>query len=159
MTEEYWDGEPDPTAIEKNPGKCRHPKYLRVLTMDGTKCGSCDHVFDPARQRTGRNNRKRGNKAELTSARLLGGRKMGPLGLPWDVELEGYMRLQIKKLVIWPSLEKVTSWMDAIPIGREMRAVALIEPGRGGRQLLVLDLAEFARWHGDPTKEARADGE
>ena len=122
---------------------------MRVLVA----CEFSGTVRDDVATRRGKNNRKRGNAEELTVARKLGGRKMGPLGLPWDVEIPDYMRLQVKKLASWPSLAAVVALIDAIPAGRDMRGVALIQPGRGGRRLLVLDLDEFARWHGDPTED------
>ena len=42
-------------------------------------------------------------------------------------------------------------WLDAIPAGPELRAVTLADtPGPGGRtrRLIVMDLAEFAAFHG-----------
>lgn len=138
------------------PRVCRRHVWIRydAPELGVIKCGRCGKPRDPIASRRGRNARQRGNAEELTVARKLGGRKMGPLGLPWDVEIEGYMRLQVKKLASWPSLAAVVALIDAIPAGRDMRGAALIQPGRGGRRLLVLDLDEFARWHGDPTKEA-----
>jgi hypothetical protein len=124
---------------------------------DGERCRFCGRLRDVALSRRGRTNRARGNREELTVARLIGGEKVGPLGHPWDVSLPGYMRLQIKKLAKWPSLAAVLTWMNAIPVGQEMRAVAIVEAagqGRKPRRLLVLDLDEFARWHGDPTDGA-----
>ena len=49
------------------------------------------------------------------------------------------------------SLAKVIEWLDAIPAGPELRAVTLADtPGSGGRtrRLIVMDLAEYAAWHG-----------
>ena len=142
------------------PRVCRRHVWVGLGTADQPdiiiRCERCGRVRNDAASRRGRNSRARGNAEELTVARKLGGRKMGPLGLPWDVELPGYMRLQVKKLATWPSLAAVVAFIDAIPAGRDMRGAALIQPGRGGRRLLVLDLDEFARWHGDPTKEGAA---
>ena len=149
-----------PFAYESpaNPGAakprvCRRHTWVLDPVADIMRCWRCPKVRDDAATRRGKNNRKRGNAEELTVARKLGGRKMGPLGLPWDVEIPDYMRLQVKKLASWPSLAAVVALIDAIPAGRDMRGVALIQPGRGGRRLLVLDLDEFARWHGDPTED------
>ena len=101
--------------------------------------------------RRSRNNRARGTRDELAVARALGGRKVGELGLPWDVEMPGYARIQAKRLDRWPSLAKVIEWMDAIPVGPEMRMVSLADtpgPGHKTRRLLVIDLEEFAQHHG-----------
>lgn len=150
---------PAPDVVVPTPRKCRRhtwaPHWPIGMTEPVTRCLYCPAVRDPAVSRRNKNNRKRGNAEELTTARLIGGRKVGPLGHPWDVEIEGYMRLQVKKLAKWPSLSLVASWMDAIPVGRDMRGVALIQPGRGGRRFLVLDLSEFGKWHGDPTEGER----
>lgn len=123
----------------------------RVLTLREW-CSRCHRVRDAAASRRGRANRKRGNGDELEVARILGGRKVGQLALPWDVEIPGYLRAQAKKLDRWPSLAKVIEWLDAIPAGPELRAVTLADaPGPGGgkvRRLIVMDLIEFAAWHG-----------
>ena len=119
--------------------------------VDGWQCARCGKYRDAVVSRRSRNNRSRGNRDELTVARILGGRKVGELGLSWDVELPGYARIQAKKLKHWPSLAKVIEWLDAIPAGPELRAVTLADtPGSGGttRRLIVMDLAEYAAWHG-----------
>lgn len=117
----------------------------------GDACSRCNKPRDAARSRRGKNSRKRGVSDELEVARLLGGRKVGPLGLPWDVVIDGYARIQCKKLSRWPSLNEVVAWLDAIPAGPELRAVTLADAPGGGtrtRRLIVMDLEEYARWHG-----------
>jgi hypothetical protein len=52
---------------------------------------ACGAVKDAAASRRGRNNRKRGGHHELDVARRYGGRKVGPLGGPWDIEGEEYV--------------------------------------------------------------------
>lgn len=129
--------------------RCR--KHFWVQWGGGiSECSRCHKVKDPAVSRRSKNNRKRGTSDELTVARILGGSKVGPLGLPWDVIVDGYLRAQCKKTVRWPSLNDVVRWLDAIPAGPELRAVTLADaPGHGRvRRLIVLDLDEFARWHG-----------
>jgi hypothetical protein len=154
-----FDVPPDPARPEREPRKCRRHEWTwaGLLPEDGEVCRFCGRLRDVAVSRRSRNNRARGGRAELDVARTIGGEKVGPLGHPWDVTLPGYMRLQVKKLARWPSLAAVIGWMAAIPAGNEMRAVAVVEaagPGRKPRRLLVLDLDEFARWHGDPTEGA-----
>ena len=133
--------------------KCyRHMYILRTIDHESMwACERCGRLRDDHVSRRSRNNRSRGNRDELTVARILGGRKVGELGLSWDVELPGYARLQCKRLDRWPSLAKVIEWLDAIPAGPELRAVTLADtPGPGGttRRLIVMDLAEYAAWHG-----------
>ena len=117
--------------------------------VSAISCLRCGRLKDHAASRRGRSNRKRGVSDELAVARILGGRKVGPLGHPWDVELPGYARIQCKKLSRWPSLNEVVAWLDAIPAGPELRAVTLADaPGHGRvRRLIVMDLEEYARWH------------
>lgn len=123
-----------------------------VLSIgERTICRRCFAVRDETRAKRGRNNGKRGRGDELRVAEIVGGRKVGPLGLPWDVELADYLRLQAKQLDRWPSLNEVVKWLDAIPAGPELRGVTLANtpgPGRRTRRLVVFDLTEFATWHG-----------
>ena len=144
---------PPRVEIEREPKPCKHPKWDRQRTVDGSVCGKCGHVFDAAVSRRSRLNGKRGRNDELVVANILGGRKVGSLGMSHDVEIPGYLRVQAKKLDRWPSLGKVIEWLDAIPVGPEIRAVTLADtPGPGGktRRLIVMGLEEFAQWHGRP---------
>ena len=116
-------------------------------------CRSCGALKDPERSRRNRNNGKRGRAAELDAARAVGGRKVGPLGHSWDVEMTGYSRLQVKKLATPPSLRLVARWLADIARapGPEMPGLIWIEPGRGGERLIVFRLRDFAERHGTPT--------
>lgn len=133
-------------------GRTRRPAHRHrrpiIIGVDGVARYDCGHEVDPAAAKRGRNNRTRGGKAELEVAKLLGGQKVGPLGLPEDVRLEGYARLQVKKLARLPSLASVAGWMNDMPAGGTMRGVVVIEAGRNGRRLIVFDLDEFAAEHG-----------
>ena len=146
--------EPDPTRPERQPRTCHRHRWIVATTGETANVGTCSRcgkARDAALSRRGRNNRKRGSADELSVARLLGGEKVGPLGLPWDVIVPGWMRVQCKRLDRWPSLAQVVAWLDAIPAGTEMRGVSIADtPGPGGRtrRLLVLDLDEFASHHG-----------
>jgi hypothetical protein len=115
-------------------------------------CRFCPAIRDETKARRGRNNRKRGGDAELTAARVVNGRKMGPLGLPWDVEMPGYARLQVRKYVTPESLRKIAAELSRIGSGAEMPGYIWIEPGRGGERLIVFRLADFAERHGVPTE-------
>ena len=122
----------------------------------GTVCLRCGKPKDEARSRRSRNNRKRGNAAELDVAREVGGRKVGPLGHPWDVEMPGYARLQVKKLKAPPSLRFIAAELARIARapGEEMPGFVWVEPGRGGERLIVFRLADFAERHGVVIEEA-----
>ena len=143
---------PDPTRPERKPARCRRHVWMPTATDCYREwCDRCHRWRDETASKRGRNNRRRGTSDELAVARLLGGEKVGPLGLPWDVTVPGYLRAQCKRLDKWPSLNEVTRWLDAIPAGPELRAVTLADtPGPGGRtrRLIVMDAAEFAAWHG-----------
>lgn len=117
-------------------------------------CRRCFAFRDPVASRRSRNNRKRGNAAELDVARGVGGRKVGPLGHPWDVEVPGYSRLQVKKLATPPSLRTIAGWLAEIARapGPEMPGVVWIEPGRGGERLIVFRLKDFSERHGVPSE-------
>ena len=133
--------------------KCyRHDYVLQSIAHESIwACVRCGKYRDDAVSRRAKNNGKRGRSDELTVARILGGNKLGQFGLPWDVEIPGYLRVQCKKLDRYPSLAKVIEWLDAIPAGHELRGVTLADtPGPGGRtrRLIVMELEEYARWHG-----------
>ena len=126
------------------------PRTCRPHIWDNGVCAKCDKVLDPTTSRRGRNNRTRGNREELTVARTVNGTKMGPLGLPWDVEMPGYARLQVKKLVTPPSLRFIAGELARIGSGAEMPGLVWVEPGRGGERLIVFRLSDFAERHGIP---------
>lgn len=110
---------------------------------------------DPARQRRGKNNRKRGNAEELTVARLVGGRKVGPMGWPWDVEMPGYARIQVRKLATPQGLRAIADELARIASapGEAMPGYVWVEPGRGGERLIVFRLRDFRDRHGIPVTE------
>ena len=157
-----WDATTAPSGTGAEGRRCRRhvwwmPPIVGPLAAewhfgaDGWVCRRCRKPKDATRSRRARNNGKRGRTAELEVARMVGGRKVGPLGLPWDVELAGYARLQVKKLKSWPSLNEIIGWLDAIPSAPELRGVVVVEAagqGKHGRSVIVFDVAEWARWHG-----------
>ena len=155
--------EPVTATTTATPRKHRHEWVVVPRTRweppagdDLTMCRLCGIVKDDTRSRRGRNNRKRGNAAELDVARGVGGRKVGPLGHPWDVEMPGYCRLQVKKLATPPSLRFICDELARIARapGEEMPGFVWVEPGRDGERLIVFRLRDFAERHGMPTEEA-----
>jgi len=143
--------DPDPTRPEHPSRKCYRHDWAQGYHDEVATCRRCGAVRDPEKARRGRNNGRRGRSDELKVARILGANKLGQLGLPWAVEIPGYLRAQCKQLDSWPSVNQILEWLDAIPAGHELRAVTLADtPGAGGRtrRVIVMDLEEYARWHG-----------
>lgn len=126
---------------------CRHPRWKRK----GDLCELCGRTVDAVATRRNRNNRSRGGKAELVIAKELGGRKVGPLGLPWDVEWAA-TRLQVKKLAKRPSRNSVAGLIEAIPFSADqLRGFVWIEAaGQGKRGIREASFSanEWAMWHG-----------
>ena len=149
--------DPDPSRPERPPRKCRrHDWILRTIDHETVwACDRCGTHRDDVVSRRSRNNRKRGNAAELDAARAVGGRKVGPLGHPWDVEMPGYARLQVRKYATPQGLRKIAAELARIGSGAEMPGYIWIEPGRGGERLIVFRLADFAERHGVPTEEPK----
>ena len=121
----------------------------------------CNPNPDPALSRRNRANGKRGRRAELTIAREIPGAvKMGPLGLPWDVEVGTYARLQVKKLVDRPSANAIRKLIEAIPAtGDRLRGFVWVEAagqGKRGQRVVWFDAGEFAAWHGSRVPVAHA---
>lgn len=73
---------------------------------------------------------------------------MGPMGLPWDVEMPGYARIQVRKYETPQSLRQISAELARIGSGAEMPGYIWIQPGRGGERLIVFRLADFAERHG-----------
>lgn len=147
-----------PMVAPAKPRTCRRHDWRQHSCEIGTgpaRCARCGKARNEAARKRNTNNRKRGTSDELRVAEIVGGRKVGPLGLPWDVEVADYLRLQAKKLDRWPSLNEVVKWLDGIPAGPELRGVTLADtpgPGRRTRRLIVFDLSEYAGWHGRSEK-------
>jgi hypothetical protein len=144
---------------DANPGapkpRCRRHQWQSQLLIagaigSGLQCLRCGRVQDPTVARRGKNNRSRGNKEELTVARTVGGRKVGPLGHPWDVEMPGYARLQVRKYATPQGLRAIARELARIGSGAEMAGYVWVEPGRGGEALIVFRLKDFAERHGIP---------
>jgi len=144
---------PDESPATRNGAAGRKPCARHLWCRICGDCLLCDHKLDPAASRRGRANRKRGNRAELDVARSIpGARKMGPLGLPWDVEVGTYARLQVKKLVSRPSPAEIARLIAAIPAtGDRLRGFVWVEAagqGKRGQRLVWFLAREFAAWHG-----------
>lgn len=143
----------EPRAPLARPPKVRRHKHqwcsgcVEVGVASHCTVSGCGIFQDDPRIKRGRANRSRGNREELTVARAIGGRKVGPLGHPWDVEMPGYSRLQVKKLKNPPSLRAIGESLT-FGTGDMMAGFIWVEPGRGGEQLIVFRLKDFASRHG-----------
>ena len=160
---------PDETSAVANGAKgakpCRRHRWTHLVMAEGVSAGAvsgpwdgyvcdCGAVRDDmSASRRGRTNRSRGNRAELDVARSIpGGRKMGPLGLPWDVEVGDYARLQVKKLIHPPSPAEIARLIRAIPdTGDRLRGFVWVQAagqGKRGKRSVWFLSAEFTQWHG-----------
>jgi hypothetical protein len=160
----HYQSAPTRNGAAGKPACGRHAWELRTDVARGgdgilnvpvvfTACARCGKVADPESRRRGRGNRNRGNRAELDVARSIpGGRKMGPLGLPWDVEVGDYARLQVKKLARRPSPAEIARLIRAIPdTGDRLRGFVWVEAagqGKRGQRTIWFLAPEFAAWHG-----------
>jgi hypothetical protein len=139
---------PRPGAAPVKP--CRHPKALRVLFGDGTwQCSPCGHLSNAETQRRGRNNRARGNAIEREIARSLGLRRVGQFGGPEDVAGELFVA-QVKSGGAFP--ERLWQWLKAVPATAAQTPLLVVTdapgPGHRRRALVILELHEWAAWHG-----------
>jgi len=146
--------EPVTATSTATPRKCRRHEWIWRTPdpNDGEECRYCFQVRDDVRSRRSRNNGKRGRAAELDAARAVGGRKVGPLGHPWDVEMPGYARIQVRKYARPESMRAIAAELARIARapGPEMPGYIWIEPGRGGERLIVFRVKDFAERHGTP---------
>lgn len=95
--------------------------------------------------------KRTGSQGERRVAGMLKGRRIGQDGGPVDVKVDGYLNVQVKTVARLPSLNLCRAHIDAIPVGPEIRAsVILYRQGSGHplRGFVVMDLDEFADWHG-----------
>lgn len=158
MTELRWSTPPADATTIVTPKKCRRHDWARRIEFGegcpvpvGTwTCQRCGAVRDEQKARRGKTSRARGNAYEREVAAKLGGRRVGQYGDQVDVDVPGYMRVQTKNGGAYPKL--IDRWLRAIPVEAGLlRAVVLGDapgPGTRRRSLIVMDLDEFAAWHG-----------
>ena len=131
----------------------RHSWRQSPFEGEGVVCWKCGKPKDAAIVRRNRANAARGKRAELDVARSIpGARKMGRLGLSWDVEVGTYARLQVKKLAqrrpaeIARLIERIPDTGDrlAASCGSKRQGRASVGSGSSGSRP-----HEFSLWHGD----------
>lgn len=161
--EDFWDGEPDPTAIEREPRKCRRHRWALfhvegVVLMDGVyegrsfpRCERCGKFQDAAASRRGRSSLRAGKDAERAIAKAYpGGRRTGQFGGPDDVTV-GELFVVQSKAGGWFS-ERVWAELVKLPRtgGRIPTLVVSDRPGPGHRtrRYVVRSLDDDVALHG-----------
>lgn len=149
----------DPAILEREPRPCKRHDWQTGYVVSGsrtmtrapiTQCRRCGKVQDPEASRRGKASRNRGNAFEREVAAKLGGVRKGQYGDQVDVEVPGYLRVQCKNGATYP--RTIDRWLRAIPVEAGLlRAVVMGDapgPGTKRRTLIVLDLDEYAAYHG-----------
>ena len=92
-----FDATTEPSYTGANGRACSH-HYVRAYVdgvLTGRVCDHCGRPRDETVARRNRGNRKRGDRHELAVARTYGGRKIGKLGGPVDIE-GSWAKVQVK---------------------------------------------------------------
>jgi hypothetical protein len=173
--EDFWDGEPDPTAIEREPRKCRRHRWTRIslpaemgtfgqplnFQPSGKEvCFNCGRERDEALARRGKQSRNYGNRAELKVARAYGGEKIGHAGGPVDVR-GAQFNVQVKTHRRPPPAEwrKAFAAMSASRERIPRLLLRFVMPGGvPPDDYFVIRGSDWLAWFGKD-EEARADGE
>lgn len=135
--------------------KCRRHEWSEVIDdpLNGRyqECIRCRHIRDDATVRRGRNNRSRGNRAELAVARRYGGEKTGPLQQAEDIRGRDW-RTQVKTHQGFPPARwrKVFAALDTQYDGRLPRLIERYLPGQGiaADDYIVVRGADWLAWFG-----------
>ncbi len=133
--------------------KCsRHDYMLRVIDHESLwACARCGAIRDDAASRRGRNNRARGNRAELAVARRFGGEKTGPLGQPEDIRGREW-RTQVKTHQGLPPARwrAVFAALDTQHDARLPRLIERYLPGQGiaADDYIIVRGADWLAWFG-----------
>lgn len=162
---EWWDGEPDPTAVEREPRKCRrHEWTTKTTTVEGlavteTRCRRCAKLIDADARRRGRSSLRAGKDAERAIAKSYGGTRTGQFGGPDDVVV-GELFVVQSKAGGWFS-ERVWAELVKLPRtgGRVPTLVISDRPGPGHRtrRYVVRSLEDDLDLHG-PTRRDDEEG-
>jgi len=134
--------------------KCRRHEWAAFTGLDnqpGYVCTSCGTIKDAAASRRGRNNRSRGNRAELAVARRYGGEKTGPLQQAEDIRGRDW-RTQVKTHQGRPPARwrKVFAALDTQHDGRLPRLIERYLPGQGiaADDYIVVRGSDWLAWFG-----------
>lgn len=120
-----------------------------------TECGACGAIKDEAKSRRGKTARQRGNAYEREIAHKLGIRRTGQYGDKADVTGD-WLVIQAKNGGAFP--ERIWRWLDELPHGTDrLRAVVIGDapgPGTKRRNVICMDLDDFAAWFVTPKGDA-----
>lgn len=151
MTElDHFDLFPEPD--DREPAKCRHPKWVRTYADGGWTC-SCGHVASAAKVRMGRTNRSRGNAKERASAKRDGTIRTGHHGGKDDYR-QGLFAFQNKSMVTSRFPGWMTNELDALRLAwSNLEPVLHVEEspgiGRRARDLYIVDGKTWRALHGE----------
>lgn len=140
--------------------KCRHPRDRRTLTdymaADSRviehryQCGSCGHIFDPARQAMGRRANRRGRRIQKQAMERAGLTNL-PGNIPGLDGTHSMFRGESKSGGRFPEL--LWRWLKAIPAAPGQVPILVVSdapgPGHKRRQVVVLELADWRLLHGE----------
>lgn len=143
----FLDGHDDgrlPNGATGRP-KCKRHRWA------GDFCERCGQRLNPVTVRRGRNNRARGNRAELAVARRYGGEKTGPLQQAEDIRGAEW-RTQVKTHRGLPPLRwrKVFAALDTQHDVRLPRLIERYLPGQGisADDYVIVRGSDWLAWFG-----------
>jgi len=152
----FLDGHDDgrlPNGAKGRPG-CKRHTWTDVSDDRDSEhyvCLRCGKDRDDVTSRRNRNNRSRGNRAELAVARKYGGEKTGPLGQPEDIRGAEW-RTQVKTHQGLPPARwrKVFAALDTQHDGRLPRLIERYLPGQGiaADDYIVVRGSDWLAWFG-----------
>ena len=160
--------------LPEAPRKCRrHDWFATVLDAngkvinvadpgplphrEGMKCRNCPAIRDEAVKRRNRANRARGANFERSVAKVLGGRRTGPLGGRDDVVVGNTIAVQTKKDMSL-SLNKARTYLADLSRTFPGRTALVIHarPGRDAQPVVILSLNDWLALHGQDGMEEPA---
>lgn len=124
--------------------------YILVTGPDTPPRCACGKVEDPTASRRGRNNRKRGGRAELDIARTYGGQKVGPLGLPEDIRGKSWStQVKVSQRAAPTMWTTEFGKLDGATDGRTPRLILrYTRPSVGSEDFVVVRGADWLAWFG-----------
>lgn len=118
-------------------------------------CRTCGRVRDEAVRRRNRGNKQRGANFERHVAKLLGGRRTGPLGGRDDVMVGEMFAAQTKKTINF-SVRQARAYLDDLGRIYPTRTPLVVhaEPGRDRDAVVIVRMSDWIALHGPDATEA-----